>query len=101
MDSKGLRLIDVGGDLEVQYTLGLKREESLKLESISGKPEKYNYMDKDDKEYTTMMINVVDTSSKKPVFRISASKKKESYQESQGQLNAGISSLLQGFPSVN
>jgi twitching motility protein PilU len=98
LDSKGLRLVNQGGDLEVQYALGVKRIESLKLESISGKSERYNYMNNDDKEFTTLMINIVDTSSDKPVFRITATKKKSVYLESQRQLNEGLTSLLQPLP---
>lgn len=98
LDNKGLRLVDHDGDLEVQYALGIKRSESLKLESISGKPERFNYMNNDDKEYTTLMINVVDMSSKKAVFRLAATKKKSVYLESQRQLNEGMSALLQPLP---
>jgi len=98
LDNKGLRLVDHDADLEVQYALGIKREESLKLESVSGKPERFDYMSSDDKEYTTLMINIVDLTTEKAIFRIAATKKKSVYLESQRQLNDGISALLQSLP---
>lgn len=98
LDNKGLKLVEHGADLEVQYALGIKREESLKLESVTGKPERFNYMRNDDKELTTLMINIVDLTTKKAVFRISATKKKSVYSEGQRQLNEGMAALLQALP---
>ncbi|MBV1907789.1 MAG: PilT/PilU family type 4a pilus ATPase [Kangiellaceae bacterium] len=98
LDSKGLRLVERNADLEVQYSFGKKREESLKLESISGKPERFNYMSSDDKEYTTLVITILDVSKEKAIFRISATKKKSVYSDSQRQLNEGMGSLLKVFP---
>jgi twitching motility protein PilU len=98
LDNKGLRLVNGGGDIEVQYALGIKREESLKLESISGKSDRYDYMNHEDKAYTTLMVNIVDTESKKAVFRVAARKKKATYQENQRELNAGVGVLLKNFP---
>jgi len=101
LDNKGLRLVSEGGDLEVQYALGIKREEGLRLEEISGQKERFDYSKSEDKEHTTIMINIVDTHIKKAIFRITASKKKSIYQESQGAINSGIKALLKKFPVSN
>ncbi len=98
LDNKGLRLVEGGADLEIQYALGIKVEESLSLEPIVGQKSNFQYLNSGDKEFTVLMINIVDVDSHKPVYRITASKKKSSYEESQGQINAGISALLKSFP---
>lgn len=98
LDNKGLRLVEGGADLEVQYVLGIKVEEGLKLEPITGQQSDFKFLDTADKEFTILMINIVDMDTRKPVFRISASKKKSSYEDSQGQINSAISSLLKSFP---
>lgn len=98
LNNKGMRLVEGGADLEVQYALGLKIEEDMSLEPIAGQKSNYKFLDQGNKEYIVLMINIIDFGSKKPIFRISASKKKSTYEESQGQLNEGISSLLRSFP---
>jgi len=98
LDNKGLRLVEGGAHLEVQYALGIKVEESMSLEPIGGKKSQFRFMGPPGKEFITLMINVVDVDTQQPVFRITASKRKSAYEESQGQLNAGISSLLKNFP---
>ncbi len=98
LDNKGLRLVEGGAHLEVQYALGIKVEESMSLEPIGDQKSQFRFMSPPGKEYITLMINVVDVDTKQPVFRITASKRKSTYEESQGQLNAGISALLKNFP---
>jgi len=98
LDNKGLRLVEGGADLEVQYALGIKVEEGLSLEPIAGQKSHFSFRNSGDKEYVSLMINIVDIDTRQPVFRIAANRKKSAYEESQGQLNAGISSLLKSFP---
>ncbi len=98
LDNKGLRLVEAGAHLEVQYALGIKVEESMSLEPIGNQKSQFRFMNAPGKEFINLMINIVDVDTQQPVFRITASKRKSSYEESQGQLNAGISALLKNFP---
>jgi len=98
LDSRGLRLVNTGADIEVQYALGLKVEESLKLEPVAGQKHRAKFLDPLDKEFIVLMINVIDSASLEPIFRINASKRKSCYEGSQRQLNDTISSLLEKFP---
>ncbi|MDQ7048480.1 MAG: DUF4136 domain-containing protein [Enterobacterales bacterium] len=98
LDNKGLKLVEAGAHLEVQYALGIKVEESMSLEPIGNQKSQFRFMNAPGKEFINLMINIVDVDTQQPVFRITASKRKSSYEESQGQLNAGISALLKNFP---
>jgi len=99
MDNKGLRLVESGADVEIQYVLGIKVEEGMALEQIAGQKNLFANHLSENTEYTTLMINIVDTEIHQPVFRASANKKKSSYEDSQGELNQSISALLQSYPS--
>ncbi|MGB0496617.1 MAG: ATPase, T2SS/T4P/T4SS family, partial [Kangiellaceae bacterium] len=98
LNDKGLRLVEGHADLEVQYVLGIKVEEGLRLEPISGQRSNLKSIQTPDKEMIMLMINIIDNQSQKPVFRVTASKKKALYEENQGQLNKGLASLLVEFP---
>ncbi len=98
MDNKGLRLVESGADVEIQYVLGIKVEEGMALEPIAGQKNLFSNHFSENTEYTTLMINIVDTETDQPVFRASAYKKKSSYEDSQGELNQSINALLQSYP---
>jgi hypothetical protein len=98
LNEKGLRIVEGHADLEVQYVLGIKVEEGLRLEPVSGQRSNIRSIQDPDKEMIMLMINIIDNQSQKPVFRVTASKKKALYEEDQGQLNKGLASLLSAFP---
>ncbi len=98
LDNKGLRMVDHGADLDVQFALGIKVEESLKLEPVAGQKSQFNYIDANDKKFRILMINIVDIERKTAVYRITASKTRTAYEESQRELNVSISDLLKKFP---
>ena len=98
LNDKGLRLVEGHADLEVQYVLGIKVEEGLRLEPVSGQRSNLKNIQNPDKEMIMLMVNIIDNQSQKPIFRITASKKKALYEENQGQLNKGLASLLSAFP---
>jgi len=98
LNAKGLRLVEGHADLEVQYVLGIKLEEGLRLEPVSGQRSNLKNIQNPDKEMIMLMVNIIDNQSQKPIFRVTASKKKALYEENQGQLNKGLASLLSAFP---
>jgi len=101
LKDKGLRLVNDNADLEVQYILGVKKEDELELEPIEGRQARVEFTKNGNKELIVLMINIIDTSSGKPIYRISASKKSSVFEESQGNLNMGIASLLKPLPVGN
>lgn len=98
LGQRGLELKTTNADIEVQYVLGLKVEESLALEEIEGQQNNFDHFIPETKEQAMLVINVLDNHSKKPIFRITAVRRVDDFHESQEQLNKGIAMLLTKLP---
>ncbi|WP_444997589.1 PilT/PilU family type 4a pilus ATPase [Aliikangiella sp. IMCC44359] len=98
LNAKGLELKSLEPDLEVQYILGSRKEESLSLESVEGQNSNIEHFLPQTKEYAMLILNIIDTNTSKPVFRITAIRKISDFNESQQLLNKGIADLLKSFP---
>jgi len=98
LNSHGLHLSSHNADIDVQYVLGLKVEEGLALESIEGKQSNFEHFIPETKEQAMLVINVLDTRSKKPIYRITAVRKMADFGEPQASLDAGMTALLKDLP---
>jgi len=99
MDNKGLRLVESNGDVEIQYVLGVKIEEAMALESDIAKRRHFSDSLAANKEFVTLAINIIDTNTAKPIYRVSVQKNKNILEGSQGQLNTSVSALLKNYPA--
>jgi len=98
LNKRGLELKSDNADIEVQYSLGYKVEEGLSLEAIENKHSLKEHFIQDTKEQAMLTISVLDSHTEKPIFRITAVRKGTDLQETQEQLNQGISILLKNLP---
>lgn len=98
LNARGLELKSQDADIDVQYVLGLKVEESLALEAIEGQQNNFKHFIPETKEQAMLVINVMDNHNKKPIFRITAVRQVNDFNENQAQLNKGIAMLLAKLP---
>lgn len=99
MDDKGLSLVEDNADVDIQYALGLKVEEGMGLEPINGQSSETTAIKSENKEYSTLVINVMDVDTRKSVFKLAFNKNKHGYEESQSELNAEMKLLMSKYPA--
>jgi len=95
---KGYRLEHASPDIDVQYALGLKSQESLSLTPLDDQYDPFTSAPIDTEHEATLIVNIVDTHTNKPVWRLTAQTVLSGPLMSQDEANAGITEAILNFP---
>jgi hypothetical protein len=99
LKSKGLREVQSGGDIAVQYVLGTKQAE-LALQRIENPVQANTDIETDTATHGILCVNIVDQQSGKSVWRVKASRKLVERQLTQESTNADCLELFAEFPPL-
>ncbi|MEJ2179026.1 MAG: PilT/PilU family type 4a pilus ATPase [Gammaproteobacteria bacterium] len=95
---KGYTLNHAFPDVDVQYVLGLKSKEGLTLTPLDDQHDPMTSVPVDTEHEATLVINIVDTKTDKPVWRLTAQTLLSGPLMSQDEANAGIADAMLDFP---
>ena len=95
---KGYTLNHAFPDIDVQYVLGLKSKEGLTLTPLDDQHDPMTSAPVDTEHEATLVINIVDTKTDKPVWRLTAQTLLSGPLMSQDEANAGIADAMLDFP---
>ncbi len=96
--SKGLQEDNHSPDIEVQYVYGIKTTKGLALEPIGDEQAIFETYEPESESHHMVVINVIDTSTRKPVYRLTASRKVSDQQDSKERLGHAFVDLLGSLP---
>jgi len=96
---KGLKQVKTDADVEVQYVFGVKDTKGLELSPMGEEDESFDQYEAETVEHAMLVVNIVDTRTKKPVYRLSASRQISEHQDSQENINREFVSMLSSFPA--
>ena len=95
---KGYELNHAFPDIDVQYVLGLKSKEGLTLTPLDDKHDPMTSAPVDTEHEATLVINIVDTKTDKPLWRLTAQTLLSGPLMTQDEANAGITDAMLDFP---
>ena len=95
---KGYRLEHATPDIDVQYMLGLKSNEGLSLTPLDDKYDPLTSVPVDTEHEATLIVNIVDTRTNKPVWRLTGQTVLNGPLMTQDEANAGIAEAILDFP---
>jgi len=95
---KGLREVSGQADVQVQYALGIKSTTGLGLEPVADEGESFAQYKPETEEHAMLVINIIDSRSRKPVYRLTASRRLSDHRYEQDGLNRQFEKLLSSFP---
>lgn len=101
LKKKGLQQVDVDADLDMQFVFGIKKTKGLALEPIADEQEAFEQYQPETERHVMLVVNVVDLHSRKPVFRLTASRRESDDHLPQPEVNRLMEKLLQTFPVGN
>jgi twitching motility protein PilU len=96
--SKGLREESRSPDIEVQYVYGIKTTKGLGLEPIDDEQAIFETYEPESESHHMVVINVLDTRTQKPVYRLTASRRVSDHQSSKERLGHTFVDLLSSLP---
>ncbi len=96
---KGLKQAKTDPDVEVQYIFGVKDTKGLELAPMGEEDESFEKYEAETAEHAMLVVNIVDTRTKKPVYRLSASRQISEHEDSQENINREFVSMLSSFPA--
>lgn len=98
LETKGLRQVDSDPDLDVQFVFGIKKTKELELQPIADEGEAFEQYQPETESHIMLLVNVVDCRSHKPVYRLTASRRRSDDTLPQSEVNRIMSNLLGTFP---
>lgn len=99
LKAKGLREVTGQADIQVQYVLGIKSTVGLGLEPVADEGESFNKYQPETEEHAMLVVNIVDSRTRKPVYRLTASRKLSDHRYDQDGLNRQFEKMLSSFPA--
>ena len=96
---KGLREVSGGADIQVQYVLGVKSTVGLGLEPVADEGDTFNKYQPETEDHAMLVVNIVDSRTRKPVYRLTASRKLSEHRYTQDALNREFEKMLASFPA--
>jgi len=96
--SKNMTEDTSGADIEIQFILGIKSTDNLSIQPFEGETDPLANITPDSDSHATLVINVVDTKSGKPVWRLSASRNLTGPMRSQEEINEEFMTALAAYP---
>ncbi len=97
-EAKGLTEDRSSPDVDVQYIYGIKSTKDLKMEPVADEGNSFEYYRPQSNQHHMLVVNVVDLKTRKPVYRLTASRRKTDYQASEAELNRMFVDLLKKLP---
>jgi len=85
----------------VQFVFGIKKTKGLALEPIADEQEAFEQYQPKTERHVMLVINVVDARSRKPVYRLTASRREGDNYLPQPEVNRLVEDLLGTFPVGN
>jgi twitching motility protein PilU len=96
--SKGLREDSQSPDIEVQYVYGIKTTRGLGLEPIGDEQAIFETYKPESESHHMVVLTVLDTHTRKPVYRLTASRRVSDQQASKERLGHTFVDLLESLP---
>jgi twitching motility protein PilU len=97
-DAKGLAEDPSSADIDVQYIYGIKSTKDLKMEPVADEGNSFEYYRPQSKQHHMFVVNVVDLKTRKPIYRLTASRRKSESQATEAELNRIFVDLLKSLP---
>jgi|GEM_PF-19855 len=97
-ESIGFTRTNSSPELDVQFIVGLKSKKGLCLEPIGEEVNPNASLIPDSETHATLIVNIVDTLSQKPVWRLTASTVLDNHLRTQDELNRDLFNVLDCFP---
>ena len=98
LDAKGLTEDPSSPDIDIQYIYGIKDTKDLKMEPVADEGNSFEYYRPQSEQHHMLVVNVVDLKTRKPVYRLTASRRKTEYEASAAELNRIFVDLLKSLP---
>ncbi len=95
---KGLVADNTAPDIDVQYLYGIKTTRDLKLDPVADEGKSFQFYQPRSEQHHMLVVNVVDRKTRKPVYRLTASRRMSDYQASEAELNRIFVDLLSSLP---
>ena len=95
---KGLKYDKEQPVLDVQFIVGIKSKENLSLIPMDNEVDPFADIKEDTETHATLVINIVDTRTKKPVWRVSKSRKITGPIRLQTEINDELCKVVADFP---
>ncbi|MFV2055590.1 MAG: PilT/PilU family type 4a pilus ATPase [Thiohalomonadales bacterium] len=99
--NKGYLKVNQNPDIDVQYVLGIKESDKLALVPMEGEEDPFTSISEDSDSHASLLINIIDCKTKKPVWRLNYSRELKGPLLSQEEVNAEFGILMQDYPDVN
>ena len=97
---KGYRKIEQHADIDIQYVLGIKEDDQLTLVPMEGEEDPFSSIYKDSESHASLLVNIIDGRTKKPVWRLNYSRKLSGPLHSQSEINDEFDIIMQDFPTA-
>ena len=98
LTNRGLVKADSDPDMSVQFVYGIKKTKGLALEPIGDEQEAFEQYQPETERHVMLVINVVDGRSRKPVYRLTASRRESDSYPPQPEVNRLMEELLATLP---
>lgn len=98
LKSKGLREDNRAPDIDVHYVYGIKTTKGLGLEPIGDEQAIFETYQPESESHHMVVINVLDTQTSRPVYRLTASRRVSDHQDSKERLGHAFVELLASLP---
>lgn len=99
LQQKGMRSVESDPDVDVQYAFGIKKMNALGLQPMPDEGPVFQHYEPETEEHAMLVVNIVDARTHRPVFRLTASRRRDQFEIPDDQLNREMQSLLAPFPA--
>jgi len=97
LEKKGLKQVESNPDVDVQFVFGIKKTTGLELQKMPDEGIFKSYEPETEK-HAMLVVNIVDARTKKAVYRLTASRRRDEIVIPDEDLNREIQNLLTTFP---